>query len=429
MITLFYQTDIDIPNSLPYHCRETGIPEISSVKPTFISEYAKYLGIEIEKVTKKSWQGNTAYYHIEIDWIDAAMIWQNVFSYIDKDVIESIKDVNSNLRLLLWFPNEGFDLTMPRFIDIIDYCMKELEIPAGKVYFVFGDLNIKENYRLLEEKGYENINVLGLNSFEAVFHKECKILREIGFDKSFITDDDFYRSKNKARNKIFIFKNANPREHRIFFAGDLCRRNLLKYSYYSWLNRYFTPGTENIEKIVSKYTSKNQEETANCAVNFLENSPYVIDYDQNEIEQELNQRVLIRDHFLNSYFSFVTETTYDNTLSDVLFVTEKVYQPIVQYHPFLIAGCPGILDYLKSCGYETFPELFDETYDSQKDLKTRTYKILENIENICKMDRKKLHDIYYSNYFQQKLRHNRNHFFDLNTKNDWIHLFERLSND
>lgn len=430
MITLFYQTKIGIANSLPYHCREKGISDIPSVKPTFIAELAKYLGIEINKVDRNTWDGNTAYYHIEIDWIDAAMIWQNVFSYIDSDIVELLRDKQSNLRLLIWFPNEGFDLSMPRFIDIIDYCIKELEIPPEKVYFVFGDLNIKQNYKkLVEKKGYEDINVYGLNSFEAMFHKECKILRATGFDKTFIRNEDFDSSKNKERNKIFIFKNANPREHRIFFAGELSRKGLLEYSYYSWLNRYFKPSSENILDIVKKYTDENIDEVTNKAIEFLDNSPYIIDYNSNEIGKNLNQRVLIKNHFLSSYFSFVTETTFDNSLSDVLFITEKIYQPIIQYHPFLIAGGPGILEYMRSCGYETFPELFDESYDKQRDLKQRTRIILKNIENLCNMDKKKLHDIYFSNHFQQKLKHNKNNFFELNTKNDWIGLFDCLKND
>jgi len=428
LITLYYQTDIRIPNSIPYHLRSTEEYNFKSVKPTFISEYSSYLKIPIRKVTKETYKGEKAFYHIEIDWIDQATIWQNVFTWIDNDVLQLLQNTSSKLNLLLWFPNEGFPLSFPRFIDIIDYCLKELKIPDKKVFFVFGDLNIQENYGKYIKNGLNKINVYGLNSFEATYHNECRLLEKDGHGAIFVNNEHRRKNLHQTKNKRFIFKNANPRDHRIYFAAELKRRGLLELSYYSWLNRYNNPNKDSCKDIIRKYSYNNKfnNKIIRHAEEFLANAPYILDYDKDSIGEGLNQRMLISKHFTDSYFSFVTETTYDNTEQNVLFVTEKIYQPMVQYHPFIVAACPGFLRYLRSCGYETFPELFDESYDKEQNLKLRTKLIIDNIQNVVNMPEKKLHDIYYSDYFQDKLIHNRNLFFSLNGKKQWLETFAWL---
>ena len=104
---------------------------------------------------------------------------------------------------------------------------------------------------------------------------------------------------------------------------------------------------------------------------------------------------------------------------NVLFLTEKIYQPILQYHPFIVAGCPGTLEYMRKYGYQTFPELFDESYDNEQDIKKRTKIIIDNIERICHMPTEELHDIYYSDQFQKKLIHNKDNFIKGKGKVKW----------
>ena len=229
MLTLFYQTSTDIPNSLPLHLRSTEMRDsYKSVVPFFITEVCSYLKIPINQVTKDSWQGQKAYYHIEISWIDYATIYQNVFEYIDKDVLNIIKDTNSNLKLLIWFPNEGFSLSMPRFIEVIDFCIKDLKIPYEKVYFVFGDINIKQNYEIWKNKlGLLPINVFGFDSFESSYSNECRMISRSNFVDSFISKNQYIENIGKKRSKRFIFKNANPREHRLYFAAELKYRKIL----------------------------------------------------------------------------------------------------------------------------------------------------------------------------------------------------------
>jgi hypothetical protein len=249
------------------------------------------------------------------------------------------------------------------------------------------------------------------------------------YRNSFVSDDQFNTSKNFKKPKRFIFKNANPREHRLFFASELLRRGLLKKSYFSWINRYYKPTASistvnkfNLDPSVSDDILLKMQE-------FLDGSPYVLDFDADSIGKWLNQRLLNPVHYLTSYFTFVTETTFEDcSRENVLFVTEKVYQPIMQYHPFIVSAGTGFLDHMRSHGYETFPELFDESYDDETDLKLRTKIILDNIERVCNMPDEELRKIYYSDNFQNKLIKNRKLFLKNRGREKWIQAIEWLTN-
>lgn len=422
MITLFYQSGFGIPNSIPLHLRSGEAHDFKSVKPRFITEICNYLNIPYKQVSRETWAGEPAYYHIELEWIDQSLIYRNVFEWIDADVLELLKN-NSNLRLLLWFPNEGFSLSMPRFIEIIDFCLKDLNIPGNKVYFVFGDINIQENFKKYQEKlSLRGIRTYGFDSFETTYHNECRMLESMGYQSMFPREEDRRLNLDKFRSKRFIFRNANPREHRLYFAAELRSRNLLEKSYYSWLNRYYIPKEKIFDWTIKKYNSDRDRNDLlkDHMKDFLKNAPYIIDHTADNIGEGLNQRFLKPEMFADSYFTFVTETTFDNLEGEnVLFLTEKIYQPILQYHPFIVAACPGMLAYMRKYGYQTFPELFDESYDQEQDLKKRTKMIVDNIEHISNMPMTELHEIYYSEHFQKKLIDNKRLFVEGKGKGKW----------
>ena len=103
----------------------------------------------------------------------------------------------------------------------------------------------------------------------------------------------------------------------------------------------------------------------------------------------------------DTYFSVVAETTVD---SGDLFITEKTFKPTAYYHPFIVLGQPGILDYLKSQGFETFDNLFDESYDDQFNLSTRIDILFNNVKNFSRAP--------YDNITLGKINYNRNLFFN-----------------
>lgn len=103
----------------------------------------------------------------------------------------------------------------------------------------------------------------------------------------------------------------------------------------------------------------------------------------------------------DTYFSIVAETRID---LDYFFVSEKTYKPIAFYHPFVILGQAGILQFLKNNGFETYENLFDESYDSDSDFNLRFSKVINNIRNYK--------SIPYDTLTLSKLQHNHDLFFN-----------------
>jgi hypothetical protein len=97
------------------------------------------------------------------------------------------------------------------------------------------------------------------------------------------------------------------------------------------------------------------------------------------------------DTMCRGLFHVVTETVfYDQKLH----LTEKIFKPIVSRRPFLLAGAPGNLAYLKSYGFRTFDQWIDESYDLESDPDQRLIMIVDQIEKLCKLDPTELERLY-----------------------------------
>ena len=48
---------------------------------------------------------------------------------------------------------------------------------------------------------------------------------------------------------------------------------------------------------------------------------------------------------------------------DVIFLTEKIYKPIICGSPFFVLGNRGTISELRNMGFKTFDKWWDESYD------------------------------------------------------------------
>ena len=140
-----------------------------------------------------------------------------------------------------------------------------------------------------------------------------------------------------------------------------------------------------------------------------------------------------KDWYEQSFYSLVSESYFDDYIVchtgpsdfkidpyDLLFVTEKTYKPIYCGHPFIICGQAGTLAHLKSLGFETFDNLFDETYDTIQDRHLRFKAVCEQIDNFEM-------SLHYDHITKEKIIHNRNHMLDTTiVKNITTKLLKRL---
>lgn len=114
------------------------------------------------------------------------------------------------------------------------------------------------------------------------------------------------------------------------------------------------------------------------------------------------QRFFNPDWYDQTWMSIVVES---NVLPERRgFLSEKTYKPMAYYHPFVIVGSAGMLDTVRSQGFETFDNLFDESYDQIKSFQQRLSAIIKVVDSVS-VD-------HYDHLTQQKLAHNHNHFFN-----------------
>jgi hypothetical protein len=126
--------------------------------------------------------------------------------------------------------------------------------------------------------------------------------------------------------------------------------------------------------------------------------------------------------------SIVLETVVDGPK---IHLTEKILRPIACSHPFVLMAGPGALAYLKSYGFQTFGEVWDETYDQETDTVKRMemiIKTMQQIQTLTDSDWKKINEIaeynkrhFFSKEFMnqvtEELQINLNHVLDFCSKN------------
>jgi hypothetical protein len=106
-------------------------------------------------------------------------------------------------------------------------------------------------------------------------------------------------------------------------------------------------------------------------------------------------------------------------------VSEKTYKALYYMHPFILIGLPGLLKYLKSMGFKTFPEFFDESYDEIFDDRERFDFCVNEVEKLCKKDPDEIHELYQS--VIPKLIYNRKKLLSFDVKKeleDWF-IYEK----
>ena len=269
---------------------------------------------------------------------------------------------------------------------------------------------------------------------------------------SFPFDEEYLKYLSEYKKpKRYLCYNANLHGHRLFILGWLFGKKLEEFGLISALNRQednlkehfnqienmffdneFSSSTENTKELV-----RESDHPLNFILTTLpilfEKLPLILDIDNNYLLKENNaltqkfmevygedvniphmmadnqyrtDRYIHTQHFTDTYFSLVTETTWESFgwgIDNVVRLTEKLYKAVA-LHPFIVMGNKNTLKYLKSIGFETFPEMFDESYDEIEDPVGRAVFIMKEVERLCSMDIEELHKIYVS--VLPKIRHN-----------------------
>lgn len=91
-------------------------------------------------------------------------------------------------------------------------------------------------------------------------------------------------------------------------------------------------------------------------------------------------------------------------------ISEKTYKPLAYYHPFIVVGSEGTLRFIESQGFETFNNLWDESYDTIASDAARLDAVLAQTRDVV---------LHYNSrspnwdlITELKLEHNHQHFYN-----------------
>jgi hypothetical protein len=193
----------------------------------------------------------------------------------------------------------------------------------------------------------------------------------------FIITRDWFRYAEhekfkKNPNKTFLIYNrawSGTREYRLRFSDLLIERNLIDqcqnsnnpidlelnihYTNHKFINPQWRP-LHVLEDFLQPTTAD-----ATSSADFNTN-----DYNSTDIE-------------------VVLETLFDD---DRLHLTEKSLRPIACRQPFILAGTRGSLEYIRSYGFKTFGDVWDESYDQIADPEKRLIAVIDLMQQVAAWD-------------------------------------------
>jgi hypothetical protein len=322
-------------------------------------------------------------------------IWK-IADTVDQ-INEFIKDLPKRDNLNIIYSHE----ISPSIYESKTYTEYE-RLECNNINIKVGDLRVNDNLR---HKFDKNISFTGEEAFSKRY-----ILALTEWHKDLAYELDYKRDFDKQCSKKFNSIIGVYKSHRIYIASELFRQGYFDKGYTSC-----TPQDGQISQLLGELANTPQSENEskknyfycnNIQKRFDELSPKFQVSDLEIMHKNDGKHIYKSplNWFSDSYFNIVNETCFSNTWPhNELFITEKTFKPILHQMPFIVAGSAGTLRYLRKQGYQTFPELFDESYDREENSSKRMEMIIEQIQRAC--DDPDIHQKVYD--MQHKLQHNR----------------------
>ena len=127
-----------------------------------------------------------------------------------------------------------------------------------------------------------------------------------------------------------------------------------------------------------------------------------------DVHENHSAEIIINDltPWNTSFLHVVNETVWQEKIH----FTEKVFKPIVLHQPFVVLQAPGSLAYLRSYGFKTFGDWWDESYDNIQDSQQRMQAIADIVNSIGAKSLEELETMRME--MASVLEHNFRHFYE-----------------
>jgi len=232
--------------------------------------------------------------------------------------------------------------------------------------------------------------------------------------------------QDRTLEKTYISFNrltSNRRIYRSLLVNELYKNNLLDLGYVSYSHHCPDDGAfdDNLRRGVPEYEF-DPAYIEEAIVNINQLPELRIDFAGQNIP---NQSMLLSPmtELMKSFIFLVTETCFFQTKTHL---TEKIFKPIVLRMPFVLAGCAHNLAYLRSYGFRTFNDYWDESYDTIEDPVLRIKAITQVIKTVSELSTEQQMTMLLD--MQPILEHNYQLFNDpAFIRREWDHLIHSIS--
>lgn len=197
------------------------------------------------------------------------------------------------------------------------------------------------------------------------------------------TDEEL---KPKSFKHKFLCYNRNPHEHRLKLVNEMLSRGLNNQGIITLGDHFYTHNPD------GKYPYAHEA------------APLTVDDPDNDFVERGNREALAEtkiphdtytlgnmDIWQNTFLVVVTETTVESNM----FMSEKVFKPMLGKRPFIVLGDQGISNHLLSCGFKVFNKYFDLDFDHMPAYGKEKYvEICNIVEEYANKSEEELHDLY-----------------------------------
>lgn len=286
--------------------------------------------------------------HSPDDWAGSSLAYRNTrsspFKYLNKKLL---RDLQSGMAMILFDQSlEGYQTEW-----LWEYfhteCANYQINPAALIY-TSGNTILAEQYSkwATETNTVDRINVIPYSHFESDMFQLAKET-----DSNLTMDQQIsYKQNNHITPYNCLQKRL--RNHRIWFYLKLFENNLLQHGLVS-MNKF---------RVESAWM-QGQCISLDRLTSSLSELPLMIYNTPNNIHDDSYYIRRIQSNVcLDSWVSVVSEASFADS-DGTVFLSEKIFKPIVCMHPFIIVGNRGSLKKLKEMGYKTFEGFIDESYD------------------------------------------------------------------
>ena len=307
----------------------------------------------------------------------------NIISTLTDDIVYRVNNESNYYLLIDWIT----DSDVKRFISDLEAIIGIRGIKNDKVMVLINrNLSLPQTKIKFVSTDYLMYKV-GLH-----FNRQDKIKRFYK-DLSFLTD-------KRERKILSLNRRLNNCWHRVLLLALSSKHNLFENNYITYnLDPEFDSEVPPLDELINltaqpkgSYNLISQKELYTEMDTLVKNKKNVYESFSHESPGYI---FTIKDEtvdiYKSSYISLVTETFF---YEDDYIITEKVYKPIIHYHPFIVLGSPYTLKHMRSIGFKTFGDFWDESYDEEENNDKRFETVFNLLMKFDKMPIEELHKLY-----------------------------------